>query len=189
MDVSPVSTWQAMTCLRNVSRVGRRGEPGQDGCARSGTGRGSGRSLPAGSAGPPGGRRRPRTPHLQVQPGHRVHHAEAIGVPCAVAALFPLTPASAFPSFTAGAQTAAGWPAGRCGADREGRPAADPPRPYRAAPLASKTQSPSASGQHPGTALGVLVGAIAMARAVDDLDLSRQILSDAAAALKECVRR
>ena len=35
--------------------------------------------------------------------------------------------------------------------------------------------------------LSVLVGAISMARAVDDPDLSRQILTNAAAALKQCI--
>jgi hypothetical protein len=35
--------------------------------------------------------------------------------------------------------------------------------------------------------LSVLVGAISMARAVDDPELSRQILTNAAAALKQCI--
>jgi hypothetical protein len=35
--------------------------------------------------------------------------------------------------------------------------------------------------------LSVLVGAISMARAVDDPDLSEQIMTSAAAALKQCV--
>ena len=35
--------------------------------------------------------------------------------------------------------------------------------------------------------LSVLVGAISMARAVDDPDLSEQIMTDAAAALKQCI--
>jgi TetR/AcrR family transcriptional repressor of nem operon len=35
--------------------------------------------------------------------------------------------------------------------------------------------------------LSVLVGAISMARAVADPDLSRQILTNAAAALKQCI--
>ena len=35
--------------------------------------------------------------------------------------------------------------------------------------------------------LSVLVGAISMARAVDDPDLSEQILTHAAAALKQCI--
>ena len=37
--------------------------------------------------------------------------------------------------------------------------------------------------------LGVLVGAISIARAVDDPDLSRHILDNAAAALKQCILR
>ena len=35
--------------------------------------------------------------------------------------------------------------------------------------------------------LSVLVGAISMARAVEDPDLSEQIMTNAAAALKECI--
>jgi len=35
--------------------------------------------------------------------------------------------------------------------------------------------------------LSVLVGAISMARAVDDPDLSEQIMANAAAALKQCI--
>ena len=35
--------------------------------------------------------------------------------------------------------------------------------------------------------LSALVGAISMARAVDDPDLSEQILTNAAAALKQCI--
>jgi hypothetical protein len=35
--------------------------------------------------------------------------------------------------------------------------------------------------------LSVLVGAISMARAVDDPDLSEQIMAHAAAALKQCI--
>jgi len=36
--------------------------------------------------------------------------------------------------------------------------------------------------------LSALVGAISIARAVDDPDLSEQILANAAAALKQCIR-
>jgi TetR/AcrR family transcriptional regulator, transcriptional repressor for nem operon len=44
-----------------------------------------------------------------------------------------------------------------------------------------------AGGRDAVLTLSVLVGAISMTRAVDDPDLSRRILTNAAAALKQCI--
>ena len=55
--------------------------------------------------------------------------------------------------------------------------------------LAGLTGSPDrqAAEREAVLTLSVLVGAISIARAVDDSDLSEQIMASAAAALKQCI--